>query len=188
MAPSAGPVAPPGAGRGDGAGFSLGARCRAAAIAAPWSRDRAGTGRHPHRHQVSQGLPTELLLPEPHELDEAVGGGLCVGEGEMGLPVGDRQPFAKSFQADRVPQLEEESGHAGGVEVVVRWGSVHRPRDEPGVERVRAVFHQDRPLGELAEAERHSPQRGGPGQHRAADPMDPAGVGIDVIGGVDQAL
>jgi hypothetical protein len=88
-------------------------------------------------------LPAKLLLAKPHQAHETVGGSLGVGEGVVGLAVGYPEALAEALQTDGVLELEEDTSHARGVEVVVVERTSERLGDEASVEAIGGVLDQD---------------------------------------------
>jgi len=85
-------------------------------------------------------------------------------------------------------QVEDEPRQGGGIEDRVLERALQAPADQPRVERVVAVLHQDRALGETEKAAARVLELGRADQHRAVDVMALAGVGIDRRSAVDKGV
>src|ERR1700683_1004417 len=101
--------------------------------------------------QVPERPPSEALAAAPYELEEAGCSRLGVSQGMVRLAVADTELPAQPLEPDRVAQIEELGGEAGRVQVVGIEARADRATDQAGVERVRAVLHEQRALCEALE-------------------------------------
>ncbi len=85
-------------------------------------------------------------------------------------------------------QVEDEPGERGRVDDRVLERAFQAAANEPRVESVVAVFHQDRALRKAQECAPRVPELGRTDQHRALDVMPPAGIGIDRGAAVDERV
>ncbi len=136
--------------------------------------------------KVPEGAPAELLPAEADQLDEAGCGGLGVGQGVVRTAVPDVELVAHALETDGVAQVPERPRHAAGVEVVGVDRGLHGAGDQPGVERVGAVFDEDRSPAEAAEPVQHALHGRRATEALRADAVDALRIGVDAVGAVHQ--
>jgi hypothetical protein len=76
-------------------------------------------------------------------------------------------------------KLEHKPRQRRGVDDRMLERALEASTDEPGVERIMAVLHEDSALGESEECPPRIPELGGADEHRAIDVVTLAGVRVD---------
>jgi hypothetical protein len=85
-------------------------------------------------------------------------------------------------------QLQHEPGESRGVDDRVRQWTFQSPADQPRVEGVVAVLHQDGPVREAKKGSARVAKFRRPDQHRPIDVMSLLGVGIDGRSAIDEGV